>query len=60
MKKAGAWYTYDGEQLGQGREKARQFLKEHDDVANEIYKQVTEQLGLVPTDVTGTDGDYDA
>ncbi len=60
VKKAGAWYTYNGEQLGQGREKARQFLKEHDDVANEIYKQVTETLGLVPTDVTGTDGDYDA
>ncbi|HUH08550.1 MAG TPA: recombinase RecA [Egibacteraceae bacterium] len=55
VKKAGAWYTYDGEQLGQGRENARQFLKEHSDVADEIYKKVTEQLGLVPTDVTGDD-----
>jgi recombination protein RecA len=55
IKKAGAWYTYDGEQLGQGRENARQFLKEHDDIAAEIYKKVTEQLGLVPTDVTGSD-----
>ncbi|MGH8903486.1 MAG: recombinase RecA [Egibacteraceae bacterium] len=55
VKKAGAWYTYDGEQLGQGRENARQFLKEHDDIAAEIYKKVTEQLGLVPTDVTGSD-----
>jgi recombination protein RecA len=53
IKKAGAWYTYDGEQLGQGRENARQFLKEHDSVAAEIYKKVTEQLGLVPTDLTG-------
>jgi recombination protein RecA len=53
VKKAGAWYTYEGEQLGQGRENARQFLKEHDDVASEIYKKVTERLGLVPTDVTG-------
>ncbi|HVL99889.1 MAG TPA: recombinase RecA [Egibacteraceae bacterium] len=56
VKKAGAWYTYDGEQLGQGRENARQFLKEHDDVCAEIYKKVTEALGLVPTDVTGTEG----
>jgi recombination protein RecA len=55
IKKAGAWYTYDGEQLGQGRENARQFLKEHADVADEVYKKVTELLGLVPTDVTGDD-----
>ncbi|MDQ3431868.1 MAG: intein-containing recombinase RecA [Actinomycetota bacterium] len=53
VKKAGAWYTYQGEQLGQGRENARKFLREHDDVAAEIYKKVTEQLGLVPVDVTG-------
>ena len=60
VKKSGAWYTYSGEQLGQGRENARKFLKEHDEVAAEIYKKVTEQLGLVPTDVTGTEtGAYD-
>lgn len=57
VKKAGAWYTYDGEQLGQGRENARKFLKEHDDVANAIYKKVTEKLGLVPTDVTADEAD---
>jgi recombination protein RecA len=57
VKKSGAWYTYEGEQLGQGREKAREFLKEHDDVAGEIYKKVTEQLGLVPTDVTGDEAE---
>ena len=55
VKKAGAWYTYEGEQLGQGRENARRFLKEHDDIAAEIYKKVVERLGLVPTDVTGDD-----
>ena len=59
VKKAGAWYTYEGEQLGQGREKAREFLKEHTDIADEIYKRVTEKLGLVPTDVTGADEDLD-
>ena len=52
IKKAGAWYTYDGEQLGQGRENARKFLREHDEVAAEIYKKVVEKLGLVPTDVS--------
>ncbi|MEO2108025.1 MAG: recombinase RecA, partial [Actinomycetota bacterium] len=52
IRKAGAWYTYDGEQLGQGRENARSFLKEHGDVADEIYKRTIEMLGLVPTDVT--------
>jgi recombination protein RecA len=57
VKKAGAWYTYDGEQLGQGRENARSFLKEHGDVAAEIYKKVTEALGLVPTDVVGEPAD---
>jgi recombination protein RecA len=55
IKKSGAWYTYNGEQLGQGRENARKFLREHDDIAAEIYKKVTELLGLVPTDVTGDD-----
>ena len=55
IRKAGAWYTYDGEQLGQGRENARSFLKEHGDVADEIYKRTIEMLGLVPTDVTGDD-----
>ena len=53
IKKAGAWYTYDGEQLGQGRENARRFLLEHDDIAAEIYKKVVEKLGLEPTDLTG-------
>jgi recombination protein RecA len=36
VKKSGAWFTYEGEQLGQGRENARQFLIEHVDVAEEI------------------------
>ena len=53
IKKAGAWFSYDGEQLGQGREQARAFLKEHTDVREEVYKKVTELLGLVPTDITG-------
>ncbi len=48
IRKAGAWYTYDGDQLGQGKEKARMFLREHADVAAEIEKRVKEKLGLDP------------
>ncbi|MFP5309072.1 MAG: recombinase RecA [Actinomycetes bacterium] len=48
IRKAGAWYTYDDEQLGQGRENARAFLKEHADVAAEIEKKVKEKLGISP------------
>jgi recombination protein RecA len=52
IRKAGAWYTYDGEQLGQGKENARSFLKEHEDVALEIEKKVKEKLGLSPLAAT--------
>ncbi len=48
IRKAGAWYSYDGDQLGQGREAARTFLREHDDVRAEIEKKVKEALGLSP------------
>ena len=46
VKKAGAWFTYEGEQLGQGRENARQFLAEHADTAQEIERRVREAVGL--------------
>ena len=46
VRKAGAWFTYEGEQLGQGRENARKFLKEHEDTAEEIAKKVADKLGL--------------
>ncbi len=47
VKKAGAWFTYEGEQLGQGRENAKQFLVEHIDVRDEIERKVREAVGLV-------------
>lgn len=53
IRKAGAWYTYDGEQLGQGKENARMFLKEHLDVAQEIEKKVKEKLGIDPLAADG-------
>jgi recombination protein RecA len=47
VKKSGAWYTYEGDQLGQGRENARQFLAEHEDIAGEIERRIREAVGLV-------------
>jgi len=46
IRKSGAWYTYDGDQLGQGKEKAREFLRENPDVAAEIEKKIFEKLGV--------------
>ena len=46
IRKSGAWYTYEGDQLGQGKEHARQFLTEHQDVALEIERRIREALGL--------------
>jgi recombination protein RecA len=46
VKKAGAWYTYEGEQLGQGRENAKVFLAENLEVMIEISEKVRQQVGL--------------
>src|SRR6187551_3058465 len=48
VRKAGAWYTYDGDQLGQGKENARKFLKDNPDLANELDKKIKEKLGIGP------------
>jgi recombination protein RecA len=48
VRKAGAWYTYDGDQLGQGKENARTYLKDNPDLANEIEKRIKEKLGVGP------------
>jgi recombination protein RecA len=46
VKKSGAWYTYDGEQLGQGKENARNFLLKNEDVANDIETKIKQKLGI--------------
>ena len=48
VRKSGAWYTYDGDQLGQGKENARTFLRDNPDVAHEIEKRIKEKLGIGP------------
>ncbi|WP_407669982.1 hypothetical protein [Ornithinimicrobium ciconiae] len=48
VRKAGAWYTYEGDQLGQGKENARQFLKDNPDLADEIEHKIKTKLGVGP------------
>ena len=52
VRKAGAWYTYEGDQLGQGKENARTFLRDNPDLANEIEKKILEKLGIGPSVAT--------
>ena len=46
IRKSGSWFTYDGEQLGQGKENARNYLLQNVDAANEIEKKIKEKLGI--------------
>ena len=48
VRKSGAWYTYEGDQLGQGKENARKFLRDNPDLADEIEKKIKEKLGVGP------------
>lgn len=52
VKKAGAWYTYEGDQLGQGKEKARLFLKDNPELAKEIETKVLEKAGILSSVAT--------
>jgi recombination protein RecA len=47
VEKSGAWFSYDSQRIGQGRENAKQFLRDHPDVAAKIEVKVREQSGVV-------------
>jgi len=47
VEKSGSWFSYDSQRLGQGRENARQFLKDHPEVADIIEKGVRESSGVL-------------
>ncbi len=51
VEKAGAWYSFAGERIGQGRENAKEFLREHPDMAHEVETKVREKFGLTPSAV---------
>jgi recombination protein RecA len=61
VKKSGAWYTYDGEQLGQGKENARSYLLANPKMADEIEKKIKAKLGIgVPRAVADLPVEADA
>lgn len=55
VEKAGAWFSYKGEKLGQGRENAKLFLKDHPDVAQEIENKIRADAGHITTEMIGDD-----
>ncbi|MCL1922490.1 MAG: recombinase RecA [Propionibacteriaceae bacterium] len=60
VRKAGSWFTYEGEQLGQGKENVRGFLKSHPEMADEIEAKILETYGVgqeVPADVDPLTGE---
>lgn len=52
ISKSGAWYTYDGDQLGQGKEKVRLFLKDNPELADEIEQKILAAVGLAEGEAT--------
>ncbi len=49
LEKSGAWFSYKGERIGQGRENARQFLKDNKDIYAKLDTEVRKHLGLTPS-----------
>jgi recombination protein RecA len=46
LEKSGAWYAYKGEKIGQGKDNAREFLRENPELAREIENRVRESMGI--------------
>ncbi len=57
VEKSGSWFSYKGERIGQGRENARQFLKDNNDIRQNIDTELRKTLGLVKTDAAPTPAD---
>ena len=46
VDKSGAWYSYQGEKIGQGKDNSREYLREHPEIAKEIEALIREKLGV--------------
>ena len=55
VEKSGAWFSYDSQRIGQGRENAKQFLRDHKDLAEAIENKVREQSGVVANAMLAVD-----
>jgi recombination protein RecA len=61
IEKSGSWFSYEDQRIGQGRENAKVFLKEHPEMADAIEKAIRENAGLIATRIMGKDeGEDDA
>ncbi|ERL47667.1 Cell division protein FtsQ [Candidatus Micropelagos thuwalensis] len=60
VEKSGSWYSYGDQRIGQGKENARQFLKDNPDIAAEIEEKVRADAGLVDVEPLKPEDDYDA
>jgi recombination protein RecA len=56
IEKSGSWFSYKGERIGQGRENARQFLKDHPDLWTAVDTELRKLLGLIPKDTVQLNG----
>jgi recombination protein RecA len=59
VEKAGAWYAYNGEKIGQGKDNAREYLKEHPEVANEIDAKIRANMKALSETMTAVRGEDD-
>jgi recombination protein RecA len=56
IEKSGAWYSFNGERIGQGRENAKDFLRDHPEIAKELENRILEKFGLLkPSPVQAVD-----
>ncbi len=59
IEKSGAWFSYSGERIGQGRENAKSFLKQHPEMAQEIERKIRENAGLIAAKITDASSEDD-
>ena len=59
VDKSGAWYAYNGEKIGQGKDNAREFLRENADLAREIENKIRDSLGVAQRPASAANDEYD-
>jgi recombination protein RecA len=60
VEKSGAWFSYDSQRLGQGRENAKQFLRDNPDAAEEIEASIRQNAGLIAEQILEGEPEKDA
>ena len=60
VEKSGAWYSVDSQRIGQGRENAKQFLREHKDVAETVERKLRDQSGTVANAMLASEEEQEA